>query len=87
MKNNKENQFLHPELKKQRQLVNEIQNREDAYNIVIADAFLRGMKDLGYKSTARAIDEIIDNSIQAGARNIHICFGFEDSKAKSEHPN
>jgi hypothetical protein len=87
MKNNKENQFLHPELKKQRKLVDEIQNREDAYNIVIADAFLRGMKDLGYKSTARAIDEIIDNSIQAGASNIHICFGFEDSKTKSEHPN
>jgi len=87
MKNKRENQFLHPELKKQRQLVNEIQNREDAYNIVIADAFLRGMKDLGYKSTARAIDEIIDNSIQAGASNIHICFGFEDSKTRSEHPN
>lgn len=87
MKNKNESQFLHPELKKQRQLVQEIQNREDAYNIVIADAFLRGMKDLGYKSTARAIDEIIDNSIQAGASNIHICFGFEDSKSKNEHPS
>lgn len=87
MKNQNDTQFLHPELKKQRQLVQEIQSREDAYNIVIADAFLRGMKDLGYKSTARAIDELIDNSIQAGASNIRICFGFGDSKAKSEHPS
>jgi hypothetical protein len=87
MKTKNDNQFLHPELKKQRQLVQEIQSRNDAYNIVIADAFLRGMKDLGYKSTARAIDELIDNSIQAGASNIRICFGFGDSKLKSEHPS
>ena len=40
-------------------------------NFILADAFLKGIRDLGYKDTAYALNEINDNSIQAGARNIH----------------
>lgn len=82
----KNNEFTHPELAKQRELVEKIKDRDDSYNVIIADAFLRGMKDLGYKSTARAVDELIDNSIQAGAANIHVRFNSESGLTKSEHP-
>lgn len=44
--------------------------------LVVADAFIRGIRQLGYKSTATAIDELIDNSIQAGAENVHVVFGY-----------
>ena len=33
--------------------------------------FLKGIRDLGYKDSAYALNEINDNSFQAGARNIH----------------
>ena len=43
---------------------------------MLANAFVKGMRDIGYKSTAFALDELIDNSIQAGARKIHVAFGY-----------
>jgi hypothetical protein len=51
------------------------------WGLMIGDAFVRGMRDIGYKSTAFAVAELVDNSIQAGASNIDIVFGF-DSGAK-----
>lgn len=52
--------------------------------LVFADAFLRGIRDLGYKSPGTAADEIIDNSIQANATTIEVAFGFEDPKHRSK---
>ena len=48
------------------------------YDIVVGDAFVRGIRDLGYRDSARAIDEQVDNAIQAGADKIVIAFGFSD---------
>jgi hypothetical protein len=45
--------------------------------VVFQDAFIRGMRDLGYKDPAWALAELIDNSVQAGANTIEIRFGFE----------
>jgi hypothetical protein len=42
--------------------------------LIAAETFVRSMRDSGYKSTATAIDEFIDNSIQAGAENVSILF-------------
>ena len=39
---------------------------------VMMESFLRGIRDLGYKSVSYAVNELIDNSIQAGASNIAI---------------
>ena len=52
------------------------------FSLMVADAFVRGIRDIGYKSTATALDELIDNSIQAGATNIHVVFGFEGKSTK-----
>jgi len=40
--------------------------------LVAAEAFVEGMRDSGYKSTATAIDEFIDNSLQAGATRVDV---------------
>jgi hypothetical protein len=80
MKNNKKNTNdqlqLSLDLQKQRDYVKELAEKEFEYGLVLANAFVKGMRDIGYKSTAFALDELIDNAIQAGARNIHVAFGY-----------
>lgn len=49
--------------------------------IVFQDAFIRGMRDLGYKDPAWALAELIDNSVQAGAGTVEIRFGFDKGNA------
>lgn len=51
--------------------------------VVFADAFLRGMRDIGYKNPAWALAEQIDNAVQAAAKTISVRFGF-DKKNKSQ---
>jgi hypothetical protein len=64
-------------LEAQRQYVAKLRDKHFDFNLVVTDAFVRGIRDIGYKSTATALDELIDNSIQAEAQNIHIVFGFD----------
>lgn len=53
------------------------------FDIIAGEAFVNGMRDIGYKDTASAINELIDNSIEAGAENVHVDFGYgPDSNAK-----
>ena len=47
------------------------QRREDC-SIIALDKFIQATRDSGYKGTASAISEIVDNSIQAGATRIAI---------------
>jgi hypothetical protein len=50
--------------------------RGGGVGVVFADAFIRGMRDIGYKNPAWALAELCDNAIQAGAPVIDIRFGF-----------
>lgn len=53
------------------------------FGLTIADAFVRGIRDIGYRDTGRALDELIDNAIQAEASKVLVAFGFEgDSESK-----
>ncbi|MDE0013934.1 MAG: ATP-binding protein [Candidatus Poribacteria bacterium] len=45
---------------------------EQNFTFVAPETFVEGMRDSGYKSTATAIDEFVDNSIQAGATRVNI---------------
>jgi hypothetical protein len=49
--------------------------------LVTPDAFIRGMRDLGYKDPAWALAELIDNSVQGNARCVEIRFGFDAQNA------
>jgi hypothetical protein len=45
------------------------------YSAVVMGAVVKGMRDLGYKSMGTALDELIDNAVQAEARHIHVYAG------------
>src|SRR5437899_9140265 len=55
--------------------------------IVFADAFLRGMRDIGYKSPAWSLAEMVDNSFQAAARTVSIRFGFVQGNENQVKPD
>jgi anti-sigma regulatory factor (Ser/Thr protein kinase) len=46
--------------------------KRDNCSIIALDKFIQATRDSGYKSTASAISELVDNSIQAGATRIAI---------------
>lgn len=60
--------------------------REKGLGLVFADAFLRGMRDIGYKSPAWAISEMVDNSIQAQATTVEVLFGHLVSERGGDQP-
>ena len=68
---------------RQRAYVKAQKAKGNGLGVVFADAFLRGMRDIGYRSPAWALAEQIDNAVQAAAKTISIRFGF-DKKNKSK---
>ena len=72
-------------IERQKKYVGQQKAKGSGLGIVFADAFLRGMRDIGYKSPAWALAEEVDNSFQAGATRVSIQFGFnEDNKSKAK---
>ena len=47
-------------------------NENTNFSIIALDKFIQATRDSGYKGTASAISEIVDNSLQANARRIKI---------------
>jgi hypothetical protein len=75
-------------VERQRQYVAEQRKKGSGLGVVFADAFLRGMRDLGYKNPAWALAEQIDNAFQAAADAVVIRFGFlstNKSRTKPDH--
>jgi len=57
--------------------------RKNDCSIVALDKFIQATRDSGYKDTASAISELVDNSIQAGSTEIMISIGLaRESSAK-----
>lgn len=52
------------------------------FGLMVGEAFIRGIRDIGYKHTGSALAELVDNSFQAGAEHIHIAFETNKSGAK-----
>ena len=50
----------------------------DRHDIVPPHLAIQAMRDNGYKNTAYAIAELIDNSLQAGAKNVQLLCGEEE---------
>nr|WP_205520801.1 ATP-binding protein [Propylenella binzhouense] len=47
------------------------------FGLIVPEAFVRGIRDLGYRSNGDAISELIDNAVQAYADRVDVLFGFE----------
>lgn len=76
-------EFGESEVELQRKYVEELKERGPAaFSLVYAEAFLESMRDSGYKSTATAIDEFVDNSIQAQAQRVDIVYTEASTKVK-----
>jgi hypothetical protein len=54
--------------------------------LTVPDAFVRGIRHLGYRSSVEAIAELVDNAIQAYAEHIDIVFGY-DGKDSQKKPS
>jgi hypothetical protein len=74
-------------LERQDAFIRSIQGKDFDFGLVMTQAFLKGIRDIGYKSTATALFEDLDNSIQAGAENIHLLFDFDKGKSGKSNPD
>jgi hypothetical protein len=65
----------------QKKYVESLQKKRFKFGLTVGEAFIRGIRDIGYKSTGTALDELIDNAKQAGATDVHVIFGYERGKS------
>ncbi|ESY17002.1 hypothetical protein X749_31425 [Mesorhizobium sp. LNJC391B00] len=53
--------------------------RQSQTGLTIPEAFVRGIRHVGYRSNMDAIAELIDNAIQAHSRRVDLVFGYHES--------
>ena len=70
------------ELVKQQRYADDLSSKGFDFGMAVGSAFVESMRNTYYRHSGTAIDELIDNSIEAGARNIHICFGYDSEASK-----
>lgn len=71
-------------LERQRKYVERIEKEGFDFGLTVAASFVRSIRDLGYRNCATALDELVDNSVEQGAENVHVAFGLGKSGAKPE---
>lgn len=59
-------------MERQKAYVVKLEKSNFKYGLTVGTAFVRGIRDIGYKHTGTALDELIDNSFEAGASNVHV---------------
>ena len=59
-------------IERQKAYVSKLEKSNFKYGLTVGIAFVRGIRDIGYKHTGTALDELVDNSYEAGASNVHI---------------
>ncbi|MFQ5790852.1 MAG: ATP-binding protein [Acidobacteriota bacterium] len=73
---------IDPDLQRQTEYADKLAASGFGFDLVVGEAFARGIRDLGYRDTGTALDELIDNSIQASASRVHLLFGYEGKGEK-----
>lgn len=59
-------------------------SRDSKFGLIVPEAFVRGIRDLGYRGNGDAVAELIDNSLQAGADQIDVLFGYEGGSSSKK---
>lgn len=57
---------------RQKAYVEKLTKSNFKFGLTVGTAFVRGIRDIGYKHTGTALDELIDNAFEAGASNVHV---------------
>jgi len=68
-------------IQQQRDYVSRLKELKFKFRLTVGEAFVRGIRDIGYKSSATALDELIDNSYEAGASVVQVAFGYTSSQS------
>lgn len=79
--------FASEDLELQRIYVREAAKRMKHLPLVATESFVRGMRDSGYKNTGTALDELIDNAIEAQANEISIIINFAEGSTSKKKLN
>ena len=66
-------------------IMNRAKTKKQDCSIIALDKFIQATRDSGYKGTSSAVSELVDNAIQAEARNISISIEAVGNEA-SEPP-
>lgn len=75
------------DLEAQRNYVKELKESGFDFPLIAAMSFVEGMRDSGYRNTATALDEFIDNAVQAGAGHIYIVTGYDRDNNTQKKPD
>lgn len=73
-------------LEDQQAYLKKMKDAKKEFDLVMTDAFVRGIRDIGYKSTGTAHNELMDNAIQAGASRIDVLLHHEGERNKRTQP-
>lgn len=74
---------IHTELQKQLDYLKA--NGEDAFRLFAGKQMLESMRSIGYDDEITAIQDLLDNSAEAGASNAYVCFSEEGGKQKGSY--
>lgn len=72
-----------PAVERQKAYVNALHKENFKFGLTVGTAFVRGIRDIGYKHTGTALDELIDNSYEAGASNVHVVLNDDGTGRKN----
>lgn len=64
---------------RQKAYVESLEKQNFKFGLTVGTAFVRGIRDIGYKHTGTALDELIDNAYEAAASNIHVVLNDDGS--------
>ena len=72
-----------PAVDRQKAYVAALQQSNFKFGLTVGTAFVRGIRDIGYKHTGTALDELIDNAYEAGASNVHVVLNDDGTGRKN----
>lgn len=72
-----------PAVDRQKSYVSALQQSNFKFGLTVGTAFVRGIRDIGYKHTGTALDELIDNAYEAGASNVHVVLNDDGTGRKN----
>jgi hypothetical protein len=76
-------QFIRNEAEAQEAHAQKVATSNFDYTVVVAGAFVRGMRNVGYKSAGSALNELNDNAYQAGASRISVWMKMKGQKVEA----